>query len=62
MYNVEIQTREDKILGRGPFTMSDIKNLSVTSARVIIVDSTNHQYMFRKDEIINMEIWPKKGE
>ena len=62
MYNVEIQLRSDKIRGRGPFTMPDIRNISINSGRIILGNQNDHLYTFRPDEIISIGVWPKKGE
>lgn len=62
MYNVEIQLRSDKIRGRGPFTMPDIRNISINSGRIILGNQNDQLYTFRPDEIISIGIWPKKGE
>ena len=62
MYNVEIQLRTDKIRGRGPFTMPDIRNISINSGRIILGNEHDQLYTFRPDEIISIDVWPKKGE
>lgn len=62
MYNVEIQLRVDKIRGRGPFTMPDIRNISINSGRIILGNEHDQLYTFRPDEIISIDVWPKKGE
>lgn len=62
MYNVKIQLRSDKIRGRGPFTMPDIRNISINSGRIILGNQNDQLYTFRPDEIISIGIWPKKGE
>lgn len=62
MYNVEIQLRMDKIRGRGPFTMPDIRNISINSGRIILGNEHDQLYTFRPDEIISINVWPKKGE
>lgn len=62
MYNVEIQLRADKIRGRGPFTMPDIRNISINSGRIILGNEHDQLYTFRPDEIISIDVWPKKGE
>ena len=62
MYNVEIQLRSDKIKGRGPFTMQDIRNISINSGRIILGNEHDQLYTFRPDEIISIGVWPKKGE
>lgn len=62
MYNVEIQLRSDKIRGRGPFTMPDIRNISINSGRVILGNQNDQLYTFRPDEIISISVWPKKGD
>lgn len=62
MYNVEIQLRADEIRGRGPFTMPDIRNISINSGRIILGNQNDQLYTFRPDEIISIGVWPKKGE
>ena len=63
MYIVEIQLRSDKIRGRGPFTMPDIRNISINSGRIILGNQNDQLYTFRPDEIISIGVWPnKKGE
>ena len=62
MYNVELQLRSDKIRGRGPFTMPNIRNISINSGRIILGNQNDQLYTFRPDEIISIGIWPKKGE
>lgn len=62
MYDVELQLRSDKIRGRGPFTMPDIRNISINSGRIILGNQHDQLYTFRPDEIISINVWPKKGE
>lgn len=62
MYNIEIKLRADQIRGRGPFVMPDIKTVSVNSARIILANENDQLYTFRPDEIVSMNVWPKKGE
>lgn len=62
MYDVELQLRSDKIRGRGPFTMPDIRNISINSGRIILGNQHDQLYIFRPDEIISIGVWPKKGE
>lgn len=62
MYNIEIKLRADQIRGRGPFVMPDIKTVSVNSARIILANENDQLYTFRPDEIVSMNVSPKKGE
>lgn len=62
MYNVEVQLRSDKIKGRGPFTMPGIRNISINSGRIILGNQHDQLYTFRPDEVISINVWPKKGE
>lgn len=62
MYDVELQLRSDKIRGRGPFTMPDIRNISINSGRIILGNQHDQLYTFRPDEVISINVWPKKGE
>lgn len=60
MYDVEIKLKADVIRGRAPFIMPDIKTISVNSARIILANATDQLYTFRPDEIVNMNVCPKK--
>lgn len=60
MYQIELLTLTDKIRKKNPVIMSNIKTVSVSSARILVTDEYQHITVLDPDEIFYFNIFPLK--
>jgi len=51
MYSVELLTKDDKLKGNMATNLPQIRNISVTSGRVILTDLDGRMRAYRPDEL-----------
>lgn len=60
MYHIELLTDTDRIRGKQPVNMPNIKTVSITKARILVTDEHDHITILDPREIDYFKVEPLK--